>query len=163
MPQGLFDRDVERRLRLLEAAAETATVAALDARYVPRNAVVILTDATQSIAASTTTDITWGTEISDPDGWTSGGSATLTVPAGRDGLYHVCMTISWALAAGAAQGIICQVNGVNLYAVIDAATWNIQTLSFIRTLTAGETLKFRVIQTSAGAVNVDSRLEIAPG
>src|SRR5512143_2920931 len=53
---------------------------------------VILTDAAQTLVSATPTDITWGTEVSDVDGWTSGGSATLTVPTGWDGQYVISYT-----------------------------------------------------------------------
>jgi hypothetical protein len=57
---------------------------------------VVLTDAAQSIANATASDVTWGTEVTDPRGWTSGGSATLTCPTGDEGAYSVSFVGGWA-------------------------------------------------------------------
>jgi len=123
---------------------------------------VLLTDAAQTIAASTLTDITWGTEVSDPDGWTAGGIATLTVPSGFGGRYAVSFVNIWAGDPTTAT-IYCIVNGATGAAGSGGDSFFFEgALSFIRTLVAGDTVKFQVTQRSAGNLNVTSRLEIAP-
>lgn len=132
-------------------------------RYLsPGQARVILTDAAQSITNVTPTDVTWGTEVSDPDGWTSGGIATLTVPTGQGGPYHVCFSGLWAGPAGTLNGSACLLNGVATYSQQDGGLWNVAGFTFLRTLVAGDTLKFQVYQNSGGALNIVSRLEITP-
>lgn len=121
---------------------------------------VILTDAAQSIGNATLTDITWGTEVSDVDGWTSGGSATLTVPTGWGGQYMVTYSGLWAVAPGATNGASCLLNGTATYGTSDGTLLGVSTLSFVRALVAGDTLKFQVYQSSVGAINVVSRLDI---
>jgi hypothetical protein len=122
---------------------------------------VILTDSAQPINTSSTTDITWGTEVADLDGWTSGGSATLTVPAGFAGQYHVCYTGSWSATSGTSSGVTCVAGGTP-FGSQDAGLWNITTLTFVITLAVADTLKFQVFQSS-GAINISSRLELTGG
>lgn len=122
---------------------------------------VILTDAAQSIVTATISDITWGTEVSDVDNWTSGGSATLTVPSGWDGQYAVSYSGQFAVAAGASQGSQCLINGATIYADTSTTLWNVTTIGFVRTFAATDTIKFQVFQNSGGNVNIVSRLEIA--
>lgn len=45
--------------------------------------------ASQSIPATTMTDVTWDTEDADPDGYITVSSATLTVPTGKGGLHFI--------------------------------------------------------------------------
>lgn len=140
--------------------ANLATDTAFSSRYAPLGAKVILTDAAQPINTATVTDITWGTEVTDPDGWTSGGTATLTVPAGKAGLYIVSYTAQWASTIGALNGVQITAGGLT-YAGTDANLWNVSTVTFIRTLAVGDTIKVSVYQNAAGTINVNSRLEIA--
>lgn len=121
---------------------------------------VILTDAAQSITSASITDITWGTEVSDVDGWTSGASATLTVPTGLSGWYSISYSGVWSAGPGTTQGVQCLINGSSAYACNGSSLWNPTTLSFTRALSAADTLKFQVYQSSGGAINVVSRCEI---
>lgn len=141
-------------------AANLAASAPFSSRYQSGRSSVILTDAAQAIANATVTDITWGTEVSDPDGWTSGGSATLTVPPTFGSRYHVCYTGQWSASVGASAGVACLYNGVTFYAVMHGGLWNVSTLDFLRTMAAGDTLKFQVFQSNGAPVNVTSRLEL---
>lgn len=122
--------------------------------------VVALTDAAQTITTSSVTDITWGTEVVDPDGWVSGGSGTLTVPAGKGGRYIVSYTGTWSASPTAI--IFGAINGTALYAspAADAVVF-ISTLTFMRTFAAADTLIIRAFQTSGSNKDVVSRLEIA--
>lgn len=120
---------------------------------------VILTDATQSIGVSSTTDITWGTEVSDVDGWTSGGSATLTVPSGWDGRYVISLSGSWA-SSPTTSSVAIVINGSSV-AEGPGGVFNRPATSVVRALAASDTIKCTAYQTSGGAINLDSRLEIA--
>lgn len=122
---------------------------------------VILTDAAQSIASGGSADITWGTEVSDIDGWTSGGIATLTVPAGWDGRYAISYTGVFAAAAGASQGGQLLINGVASATSTGSTLWNNVTIACVQTLAVADTLKVQVFQNSGGNVNIVSRFEIA--
>lgn len=125
---------------------------------------VILTDTAQAIATATPTDITWtDAEVNDPDGWISGGSATLTVPAGWGGQYMVSYVGGWSATPGALAGMTCLVNGAGGYDSGGGgafATFG-HLIAFVRTFAAGDTLKFQCYQSSGSSRNVNSRLEIA--
>lgn len=125
---------------------------------------VLLTDS-QTITTATPTDITWGVEVSDPDGWTSGGSATLTVPAGMDGRYIVSFVGGWIGGApGTTPGISCSIGGVRTYdtgGISAFASYN-HTLTFVRTFVAGNTLKFECFHNAGANRDLGSRLEICP-
>ncbi|MEP7114757.1 MAG: hypothetical protein ABI862_15930, partial [Ilumatobacteraceae bacterium] len=96
-------------------ALANAIETAVNGRYAPLSFNgVILTDAAQTIVTGTGTDITWGTEVSDVDGWTSGGSATLTVPAGAAGIYVCTYSGSWNLSTASGTATVL-INGVAAY------------------------------------------------
>lgn len=145
--------------------ANLAADAAFTARYVPLAGGVLLTDAAQSIPTSSVTDITWGTEVSDPDGWTSGGIATLTVPAGKAGRYIVTYSGTWS-ASPTSQTIACNINSTPTYEVspgsLGVGTNFVPTLTFVRTFAVADTIKFTAAQSSGSARDLTSRLEIAP-
>lgn len=123
---------------------------------------VILTDAAQSISNTTATDITWGTEVSDVDGWTSGGSATLTVPTGWDGRYIISYFGAWAATPGTQAGCTITINGTDEAEGVSAGgAFFRPTATMVRALAATDTIKVRVYQNSGGALNITSRLEIA--
>jgi hypothetical protein len=166
MAAGLFDRDVERRLRLLEDAAELATPTVLDARYVALAGGVLLTDTVQTFATATPADITWSSEIYDPDGWIPAGGATLTVPAGKAGRYLISYIGNWSAAPGTTPGISCIINGTigispEATGVPAFASFS-QTITFIFTLSVGTTLKFQGFHNAGSNRDLVSRLEIAP-
>lgn len=141
-----------------------AIKAALDSRYQPIVGGVLLTDAAQTLTTATITAITWGTEVSDPDGWTSGGSATLTVPAGKGGRYLLAFTGTWNLGP-TAHSVLLSVNGATVLEAINASGGTVLATSMfttLRTLAAGDQLIFSVVQASGGNRDITSRLEIAP-
>lgn len=158
---------IEAELGLNPSGADAtvaATLAALPSRYVPLAGGVLLTDAAQTVVTATPTDITWGTEVSDPDGWTSGGSATLTVPAGKGGRYIITYSGSWSATPGTTPGINCTINTVISYEVPGPPVFAgyLQNLTFIKTFAAGDTLKFQCYHNAGSDRNITSRLEIAP-
>lgn len=122
---------------------------------------VILTDAGQTITTATPTDITWGTEVSDPDGWTSGGSATLTCPTGKAGRYSVSYVGQWASNPGASNYVSAQINSVATYSGSVNTLVNEATIAFDRAFAAGDTLTFQVYFAAGGFINIASRLELS--
>ena len=124
---------------------------------------VVLTDAAQTITTGTITDITWGTEVSDPDGWTSGGSATLTVPSGKGGRYALYYRGVWSanpvstaatfLIAGVAEAPATH------YSWSAANYMNCLQIA-VRTLVVGDTIKVSLFQASGSNKDIVSLLEI---
>lgn len=122
---------------------------------------VSLTDAAQSIGTGSATDITWGTEVADPDGWTSGGSATLTVPTGFDGLYVVSYSGSWASASlGTSPGVFIFHNGGNIAGANGVTFGQVHSVNTVLALAATDTLKVQAYQNSGGSVNITSTLRV---
>ena len=162
MPSGLFDRDVERRLRLLEDAA----AAVVAAQYMPSQIGgrgVLLTDAAQTFTTAVAANITWDTEISDPDGWTSGASATLTVPAGKGGRYIICYTGKWSGDPGTLGVVVLQVNTVNVVEKSSTRTGSYafsEDITIALTLVPGDQIILFAIQNSGSDKDLVSRLEI---
>ena len=122
---------------------------------------VILTDAAQTFTTSVAADITWGTEVSDPDNWTSGGSATLTVPTGLSRRYIVTYNGTWSAVPGSST-VTAYINGVATYeyTTTGGITFN-PFITFVRTFAAGDTIKFQAFQSSGVNRDLVSRLEIA--
>ena len=125
---------------------------------------IILTDAAQTITTGTNTDVTWGTEVLDPDGWTSGGSATLTVPSGWDGRYAIHYKGAWSTDPTTARCAIF-INGA-VYAgehtlLNFASTYVVQAAIPVITLAAGATIKVQVFHAAGSNRDVVSRLEVA--
>lgn len=146
------------------APSVLAADSAFTSKYVPIAGGVILTKSAQPITTATVTDLIWDTEVSDIDGWTAGGIATLTVPTGKGMRYGVCYSGSWPADPGTLAGMTCLVNGSGLYDSSGKSAFGtyVNIISFIRTLAAGDTLKFRCYQNSGIDKNLTSRLEIAP-
>ena len=123
---------------------------------------VILTDAAQTIATATTTDITWGTEVSDVDGWTSGGSATLTVPSGWDGRYVITYSGAWSSGPGSPCSVVLYHNGSTVYEALgSSAPFSVPCVTAIRSVAATDTLKVAVYHSAGANRDIVSRLEIA--
>lgn len=124
---------------------------------------LLLTDSTQTIGTAAATDITWGTEVSDTYGFTSGGSATITVPAGLGGIYAATYNGIWSsTAVGTQAGTCCLINGTNAYeqSYGGTLTYGCVELSFIRRLAAGDTIKFSVFHSAGVNRDVTSRFEM---
>jgi hypothetical protein len=122
---------------------------------------VHLSDASQACASGSTVDITWGSELHDPDGWTSGGSATLTVPVGFAGVYGVSFTVIWSTSGvGAAPAIVGYVDGTVRYGAGGLAPFGVHTLTYDVILAEAQTIKFAVFQNSGVSVNATSILTV---
>lgn len=148
------------------SAATLAADSAFTSKYVPLAGGVILTDAAQTFTNITPADITWGTEVSDPDGWTSGGSATLTVPTGKGMRYVISYRGNWSASPGTTPGILCIINGnagtsPEATGVPAFASFS-QTITFVQTLAVGDTLRFQAYHNAGADRTLISRLEIAP-
>lgn len=136
---------------------------AFTSKYVPISGGVILTDAAQTITTAVGTTITWGTEVSDPDGWISGGGGILTVPVGKGMRYAISYSGTWSAIPGTQNAVSCWINGV---AVIEAGTL----AAYLRTgvslpvytLAAGDTIRFDCYHNAGANRDITSRLEIAP-
>lgn len=152
---------VTNGMALTDPAMLNLLKTALDSRYVPLLGGVVLTDAAQTITTSLVTDITWGTEVSDPDGWTAGGIATLTVPAGKGGRYLVTCSGVWS-AAPTIGIVYATINGVAFQSNVADTVSFINTLTFLTTLAVADALKFRLFQTSGTNKDFVGRLEICP-
>lgn len=102
-----------------------------------------------TVSNGAVTDVTYTSETWDPDGWTSAGSATMTVPTGWTGLYAVSFRGSFA--SNPACWTILNINGTN-YAesYAGAATGNISLANTV-SLTQGDTLRLQVFQSSGVA------------
>lgn len=139
---------------------------AFTSKYVPLAGGVILTDAAQTFTNITVADITWGTEVSDPDGWTSGGSSALTVPTGKGMRYVISYRGNWSAAPGTTPGIICIINGNTSISPeatgVPAFSSFSQTITFVQTLAVGDTLRFQAYHNAGADRTLISRLEIAP-
>jgi hypothetical protein len=160
LPPNLATNDVISEA-WVDAVVDELT--ALPSRYVPLAGGVLLTDTAQTIPTGVTTDITWGTEVSDPDGWTSGGSATLTVPAGKGGRYVITFSGQWAVAVSTGAVALNINGGATFYeSTFAGATFYMPTLTVLRTLVAGDTFKISISQSMGGNRDIASRLEIAP-
>lgn len=122
---------------------------------------VILTDSTQTIATATATDITWGTEVSDVDGWTSGGSATLTVPSGWDGRYAISFYGKWATSVTGSTSCAIYINGTYEYVFEgNPGAYNAVAASAVRSLAATDTIKVNVTHNAGANRDINSRLEV---
>jgi len=122
---------------------------------------VLLTDAAQSIGTASLTDITWGTEVSDVDGWTSGGSATLTVPTGWDGQYSITFSGVWgSTSLGTVPQLVILVAGAAAGGAGGLVASGVHSCTITRTLAATDTVKCQVYQNSGGNVDFTGRLEI---
>ena len=134
----------------------------LISRYAPLAGGVILTDAAQTFTTSVAADVTWGTEVSDPDGWTAGGIALLTVPAGKAGRYLVTYNGKWSAIPGSST-VACYINGVAEYEfTTSGGIVFAPNLTFMRTLAVGDTIRFTAFQSNGVNRDLVSRLEIAP-
>lgn len=125
---------------------------------------VLLTDGPQSQSNAAADDIVWSTEVSDQEGWHAPGSASITVPSGWGGQYSVTYSGLWASSPGATNSVYCSIAGTILYSSQGVSVSGLTpvpvTISFVRTLAAAETIKFTTYQSSGGALNITSRLEI---
>lgn len=120
-----------------------------------------LTDATnRSIpnGTGTHTALTFGTEVTDSDGFFTAGGTTVTIPTNRGGLYSGMFQCTWASSPGANSSITLLVNGATAWRVpVTAATQLLVCCLPIGTLAlaAGDTLQITLSQGSGAAINVN--------
>lgn len=160
-----WDTDEPSAYDLIVDPVGLAAHSAFTSKYVPIAGGVWLTSVMTGIATATAVDITWDTEVLDVDSWHAPSSATLIVPAGKGGRYIVTYYGNWSSGPGASPSLVCLVNGSGNYENLGSSppfTYWAPNLTFIRTLAAGDTIKFSIYQNSGSARNLTSRLEIAP-
>lgn len=119
---------------------------------------VELTDAAQSISSGSSAAITWGTEVRDPDGWTSASSSEIVVPTGFAGIYVCTFSALWASSSlGTNPAISVQINGSTQYGDGGTTPYGVHSITFVRALAEADLIECFAIQNSGGAVNVTSR------
>lgn len=125
---------------------------------------VVLTDAAQSIGTASSTDITWGTEGSDVDGWHSGTSETVTVPTGWGGRpYLITFSGVWASTSlGTTPQLWVSVNGNAVAGAAGLVAVAAHSVTIVRTLADADAIICKAYQNSGGSVNFTGRLEITP-
>jgi hypothetical protein len=131
-----------------------------------RTQVLLRRNANQSIPATTLTDISWDTEDSDPDGFITAPSTTLTVPSGLGGLYACTVGLTSSanpgaagfgqIVPGAASAIRFSLGGGNA-----VGAWQDRVgTTWVGPLNAAETLKVSVFQDSGAAANFTGYLRL---
>lgn len=121
-------------------------------------------NAAQTIAHATDTDVTWQTEVSDPNGLITSPLTTFTVPAGKAGVWAVSVSAQWATAVAAAdvRAIRIEVNGNNVgydsapqHSGVNNA-YNQCQCSWIGYLAVGDTVKITAFQDTGGNLTIDN-------
>ena len=130
-----------------------------------RTGCVLTRTANQSISSGTGTftAISWDTETSDPDGFITATSDTLTVPSGLGGLYNITSTVTWASSPGANSSLEVLLGAAEVYRVPIGAGTQMTSCSISLAgiaIAAANTIKVRVSQGSGGAINVTAALQV---
>jgi len=145
------------------SAISTTTDVAIQARTTMARLCRLRRAAVQSVASATDTAVSWDTEDEDPSGMIAATSSTVTIPAGMGGLWRVVAHVAVESSAGPAGGCYAylQVNGSTNYSgpAYPFVSGFYPVCSVVETvrLSAGDTLKVWVKQTTSGAVNVTGR------
>ncbi len=114
------------------------------------------TRSTVAVPTGTFTDLVWSSESVDSDGYCSN-SATITVPAGRGGLYSIAVraVMASSVAYNLTPGIRILINGNTWdFPVFGAAAYF--TATAVIPLAAADTVKVQVYQGSGGSINCNS-------
>lgn len=116
------------------------------------------TAAGQSIPASVTTIVIYGTVELDTDSGYNAGTGRYTIPTGKGGQYEVIGTISWnaALTGTSALGIFKNAVQAKLVNRVNPGASDTVQVSGVLNLVAGDVIDIRILQTSAGAVVLQS-------
>ena len=110
--------------------------------------------ANQPITTGSYQDITWPTESTDSDGFLAPTSATLTVPAGLGGPYMWELSFTWS-GDPSTQALRIVKAGSNWHNFPLATSGTTVGASGNLLLNAGDTVKFQVIQTNAGTLQLN--------
>lgn len=120
-----------------------------------------LSDATnRSIPTGTGTHtaLTFGTEVTDTDGFFTAGGTTVTIPTNRGGLYAGMFQCTWASSPGANSAISLLVNGATAWRICPTAATQLLVCALpigALGLNAGDTLQVTASQGSGGAININ--------
>lgn len=116
--------------------------------------------ANQSIPNAATTAISFDTLTAyGTDAWTAVTTSTVTWPTGADGLYVLSGNVNWAASPATRNVALFTINGVNRGLVGAAGDGSVGT-TWCQPFAAGDTLQFRVGQTSGAAMNCGALLNI---
>jgi hypothetical protein len=127
--------------------------------------------ANQSVATATTTDISWDTEDQDTDGFITAPGTTLTVPANLGGLYLANAIVSYPSDPGSSTAlwIVWTIGGVQWITTTEEGSANRATdgggryfvgATGTEYLSAGDTVKVSVRQSSGGSLNATGRFHL---
>jgi hypothetical protein len=118
------------------------------------------TGATQGNGGGGDITVTWDVEDSDSDGFGAAGGNTLTIPAGRDGVYSITGQETTAGVAGN-HGIVILLNGAKIsYESIPRSSQATSTRTIMLQLAAGNTIGFVTFQSSGSTVNYTGIFEL---
>jgi hypothetical protein len=130
---------------------------------------IVRRSSTQSIAHSTWTVVAWnGTDIRDTDNFHTGTSDEIVVPSGLGGLYTLNGSIHWTGNTTGLRGVRYTINGTgdnrlaNISSNGSSGIPTVVSFSADVLLTAGDVLRFEVIQTSGAALTItaDTRVGV---
>lgn len=121
--------------------------------------------ATQSIANTTDTAISFDTEDFDSDGWFAPTSDTITVPSGLDGDISITAYVAWASSPGANSNARFVFSGTSFdfrnSVGSSSVGYQSQGVSVANwAVAATNTIKLQVYQSSGGAINVTASLQL---
>lgn len=116
--------------------------------------------ATQSVPDATLTAISFDTEDEDTDGFITVPSATVTVPAGKGGIYVVTVEVFVAAVTTGQVTIRTSTGTTNNHNFQYTGPNQNPAATIVQSLVAGNTLTVLVQQNSGGAANVTARLEM---
>lgn len=132
-----------------------------------RTAVRLRRAATQTLTNDTYTTISWDTEDQDTDAFIAVPSTTVTIPSGLGGIYLAAATITVPAASYTNLAIQMTKNGALLatwpwfgIAVMTAATEPLVTATWTGQLAAGDTLTWKVFQSSGANRAATGSLEL---
>ena len=114
--------------------------------------------AAQSATTATLTDVLWDTEDADTDGFLTPTSATLTIPAGRGGLYSIAGRIQFS--GSPTNGIVRITTPAGNYDFYPTVIGQIGGFGIVVPLAAAATVKVTGYQASGGSLNMTGNLHV---
>lgn len=161
------DQYVDGSIDTAHLADEAVTLAKIVSPYgadlgtiTTRFGCTLARSAVQSIPNNTFTSITLDAEVSDPDGFITVPSTTVTVPAGGGGLYAITAKVTYATATLGAWRVSLSLNsGVQFYPAAGPNT-NEATIAVVLPLVAGDQIVVQTLHNNGAAQNATCRLEM---
>jgi hypothetical protein len=140
------------------AAHHNDMVAALAALGAGSQPFVSLSDANnQSIANTTSVDVTWATETEDTFAMHTGSSASVTIPTSYSGIYIAIAQVVWATGGTGARQL--QIHNTGVAIVGTASSPPLTTAGYVQCVAifraaAGTAVRVVAYQDSGGAINI---------